>query len=1149
MNIKKCVYTFVVVLILSFFPIHSIGFSPVLDSVSTYGSITNNSQTSNFSYSWDPILNLDSNLTLDTDGPRSFYADGSEFMLFKETRSTAGIFSNLTQSEAKMAFEFYDSNTGTYHRENLDWQAQNRNPSWQNGKLLKLGNEVAILALMQCDNSPLGQYHNNQTICSFEGFESQGAILLLQVLNSTTPSIVTEEYVLYHDNCGRIYQGQNDAIQIEDFDLAMIGEDLHITVVQKLNSKNQYHTSGAIVSDCKLMLNNSAVAVAPDCSSCAKRSIDHIKINRTNGLISSENVIESHISSTQTKIQMGKTTLFFDSGTAGSNIGVGCYNLSSGQTTYSINQATLLRKSYGLSVDFALTNIGLINSTCAVAHDVSNISTNSLNYRFLSANETNSKMIVSHTDNFVGEIFNVPATRHQVLMFDFSSNGSIVSFQKGPINEEFYKSMEKQISGDASLTVHSNTNQWVSLRPDLDLDSVPDYRDSYPAEHSQQYDTDGDGYGDNQLGFNGDNCPSVYGESTHDVFGCLDSDGDGWSETRDFFPYEASQWNDTDNDGFGDNESGFRGDACPESFGESDKDRFGCEDNDGDGWSDENDMFPYDSSQWSDWDGDGFGDQFNGFEGDACPADLGNSTKDRFGCVDSDDDGWSDTGDDFPFNPTQWVDRDGDGYGDNQSQLALMVDMFPTDVTQWTDIDGDGHGDNPYGTEGDWFPDDPSRWQDSDRDGVADEDDAFPNERSQSEDMDGDGYGDNPDGENPDAFPSDPDEWQDTDGDDVGNNEDAFPFDPSQTTDADGDGFGDNPRGTGADKFPEDSTQWSDIDGDGHGDNAEGTTPDAFIADPTQWSDVDGDGYGDNPTGRQADAFPNDPTQWEDFDGDGLGDNQSGNNPDPFLFDLDNDGYNDSIDPLPKLASPGDLDNDGVLDGNDLFPEDYREWADADGDGEGDNADTDDDNDGWPDADEIRQGFDPFSSSSQPVDSFEIVIPGTAIGLGAWDLIGMFGGIPLAFWILFGFATRNQRTSKYETMLRGATSRDELEDVARQWEYSLMLRLLGPHQGIRLERLRAELDDRFEAQNQPLSSIESEYIDHTYLVEDELVDESKQPPTIFEDELNSHDEALPHKDTPAQETDENGYEWFTDENGVVYYRPSRSSVPWVKFEN
>ena len=134
-------------------------------------------------------------------------------------------------------------------------------------------------------------------------------------------------------------------------------------------------------------------------------------------------------------------------------------------------------------------------------------------------------------------------------------------------------------------------------------------------------------------------------------------------------------------------------------------------------------------------------------------------------------------------------------------------------------------------------------------------------------------------------------------------------------------------------------------------------------------------------------------------------------------------------------------------------------------------------------------------------------------------------------------------------MLRGATSRDELEDVARQWEYSLMLRLLGPHQGIRLERLRAELDDRFEAQNQPLSSIESEYIDHTHLVEDELVDESKQPPSHFQDELEESSGAPPDKDTPAHETDERGYEWFTDQSGVSYYRPTGSGVPWVKFEN
>ena len=85
----------------------------------------------------------------------------------------------------------------------------------------------------------------------------------------------------------------------------------------------------------------------------------------------------------------------------------------------------------------------------------------------------------------------------------------------------------------------------------------------------------------------------------------------------------------------------------------------------------------------------------------------------------------------------------------------------------------------------------------------------------------------------------------------------------------------------------------------------------------------------------------------------------SGNNPDPYLFDLDNDGYNDSIDPqLPKLASPGDLDNEMGYSMKTTRSLRTSEWADADGDGEGDNADTDDDNDGWTDTDEVRQGTD-----------------------------------------------------------------------------------------------------------------------------------------------------------------------------------------------
>ena len=64
----------------------------------------------------------------------------------------------------------------------------------------------------------------------------------------------------------------------------------------------------------------------------------------------------------------------------------------------------------------------------------------------------------------------------------------------------------------------------------------------------------------------------------------------------------------------------------------------------------------------------------------------------------------------------------------------------------------------------------------------------------------------------------------------------------------------------------------------------------------------------------------------------------------------------------------------------------------SDGDGIG-QFDADDDNDEWTDADEIRAGTDPLDPNDTPVDSFEIQIGN--IGLGAWDLIGIFGGLPI----------------------------------------------------------------------------------------------------------------------------------------------------------
>ncbi|MBT6641029.1 MAG: hypothetical protein HOB47_05560, partial [Euryarchaeota archaeon] len=260
----------------------------------------------------------------------------------------------------------------------------------------------------------------------------------------------------------------------------------------------------------------------------------------------------------------------------------------------------------------------------------------------------------------------------------------------------------------------SGGQRFSVFNTDTDGDGFAKELDAFPDVSSQQYDTDLDGYGDNPFGHQADSCVAQPGNSTTDRYGCTDLDGDGTSDLTDPFVLDPTQSADMDNDGFGDNLSGFRGDYCPTVFGESARNStYGCPDADFDGWANFQDMFPNESSQWSDSDADGFGDQLIGVQGDACPSQFGNSTVDRFGCVDSDGDGYSNTSDDFPNEPTQHLDSDGDGYGNNQTTGAMMPDAFPFDGTQWNDTDGDGHGDNPYGNQGDWFPNNPNRWQDS----------------------------------------------------------------------------------------------------------------------------------------------------------------------------------------------------------------------------------------------------------------------------------------------------------------------------------------------------------------------------------------------------------------------------------------------------
>ena len=570
--------------------------------------------------------------------------------------------------------------------------------------------------------------------------------------------------------------------------------------------------------------------------------------------------------------------------------------------------------------------------------------------------------------------------------------------------------------------------------------------DAFPTDGTQWDDADGDGFGDNpDPATTPDSCINQFGTSTQDRFGCPDSDGDGWSDDGDWapnnpeqwqdsdgdgygdeyyyevvnsfyhinqrgdaFPNNPTQWNDSDSDGWGDNyanqswepnrESTWPGilietatnvdqfplnhnqwldtdgdwwgdnqigddaDACPYVFGNSTVDRYGCVDTDGDGYSDptanwgivsstgycQADGVPLDPTQWCDGDGDGYGENQDGNLPDECPDEAGSSILDRVGCLDSDGDGYSDQGDPFPNDNTQWENRDGDSLecgGDNQS--GLNPDVFPDDPTQCKDTDGDGYGDNAAGNNGDAFKFDPTQWSDFDGDGYGDNNgtgsingDICPTQAGNSAnpisrgcpDSDGDGFVDPED-----AFPQNPLQWSDIDGDGYGDEVDKPGGDDCPQLfgtskennrygceDSDGDGWADVD-----DEFPNDGEQWQDTDGDGYGDNylwsitfvedlandqrileLREQRGDAFPSTPDEWSDQDGDGYGDN----KSDDFPLEKTQWSDFDGDGFGDNFTSGayQPDDCknefgtsyrdvfgCLDSDNDGTSDTSDPCP----------------------------------------------------------------------------------------------------------------------------------------------------------------------------------------------------------------------------------------------------------
>ena len=250
--------------------------------------------------------------------------------------------------------------------------------------------------------------------------------------------------------------------------------------------------------------------------------------------------------------------------------------------------------------------------------------------------------------------------------------------------------------------------------------------------------------------------------------------------------------------------------------------------------------------------------------------------------------------------------------------------------------------------------------------------------------------------------------------------------------------------------------------------------------------------------------------------------------------------------------------------------------SDYDGDTIPDELDEDDDNDGYSDKEEELKNSDPFDSGSNPIEGFEVIIPNTEISLGAWDIIGMMTGIPLILFLSFSLLTRNKRTARFLEQLDSAKSRKDIAAVAESYENAIKWRLIGPHQGMRLERIRAEADDILEeVERQFKYKVDDQYrqlepkkeetkaqffdkVDQTPLVErsdesgqsEKPDDEKHKEDETSEDEQfkeseesEKPDDAPPSTDTEPTLIDENGRQWFHDEEKRYWWR-DQSHQAW-----
>ena len=311
----------------------------------------------------------------------------------------------------------------------------------------------------------------------------------------------------------------------------------------------------------------------------------------------------------------------------------------------------------------------------------------------------------------------------------FAQNGN-----EHPLSSSFEFIDQNDLDGDGVLNadddcpeVAGNSTQDQTGCPDDDGDGYSNAGDAFPSNSAEWMDSDGDGVGNNADAFpndatesedsDGDGVGNNADAFPFNPFEIMDSDGDGVGDNSDAFPNNPSETADSDGDGVGDNSDAFPTNAFEQM------------DSDGDGVGDNTDAFPNDSTQSLDSDGDGIGDV-----NDLCSNTAAQAEVDGNGCspaqLDADGDGVPDDQDTFPLESTQWTDTDGDGYGDNWGDAAWNESRSP----DWpgTFVVGAVQPDHCPGVAGNSTADGYYGCLDADGDGVPDQ--FQPSEDNQTDD-------------------------------------------------------------------------------------------------------------------------------------------------------------------------------------------------------------------------------------------------------------------------------------------------------------------------------------------------------------------------------------------------------------------------------